>query len=230
MEVWRKDGLPREVPLLITEVNVSWQSSERFVDVWGGLWLADYLGAFLAAGGAGSYFFHYLPWRLGQDCKNQWGTFSLQRADASFQRFERVAQYYASQLITQTWVAPGEAVHAVHPAASDVTDDARHLVVTAYAVRLPDGRWSLMLINKDRDKPHSVEVVFRDQAAGRALAFRGAVEVTSWGAEQYVWQPNGRDGAAKPSDPPRTDRQSGNHFSLPRASITILRGRIAPAL
>ena len=115
MDVWRKDGLPKGTPLLVTEVNVAWQSSERFVDVWGGLWLADYTGAFFTAGGTASYFFHYLPWGLNDDCPDQWGTFALHSADRGFRHFQRLAQYHASQLLTQTWVIPGQSPHEIFP-------------------------------------------------------------------------------------------------------------------
>jgi hypothetical protein len=43
--------VPPGVPLFITESNISPQYSEGYMDLWGGLWLADY-GSFLAAGGA----------------------------------------------------------------------------------------------------------------------------------------------------------------------------------
>ena len=46
------DGVPPAVPLFITESNISPQYSEGYMDLWGGLWLADYVGAFLAGGGA----------------------------------------------------------------------------------------------------------------------------------------------------------------------------------
>jgi hypothetical protein len=229
MDVWRKDGLPAGLPLLVTEVNVAWQSSDRFVEAWGGLWLADYVGAFLTAGGTASYFFHYLPWQLSSDCPGQWGTFALHKADRGFQRFERLAQYHASQLVTQTWVVPGQSPHEIFPATSDVSDAAGHKLVTAYAAHLPDNRWSLLLVNKDPQKQHTIDVLFEDAAAHRKLGFQGEAELTTWGADQYVWQPKGAEGTARPADPPRTTRQAGRRFTLPRASITILRGRITPA-
>jgi hypothetical protein len=208
-------------------VNIAWQSSERFVDVWGGLWLADYLGAFLTAGGTGSYFFHYLPWALSDDCPKQWGTFALHQVAPGF-RLQRLAQYYASQLLTQTWVTPGDGVHRVFPARTDVVDGVDHTLVTAYAVNLPDGRWSLLLVNKDRAEAHTVGVSFDDAAARRSFAFSGDVSVTSWGADQYVWRPNANGGEARPADPPRVTSQRSGPFTLPRSSITILRGRVAP--
>jgi hypothetical protein len=226
MDVWRKDGLPANVPMLVTEVNVATESSQRFVEVWGGLWLADYVGAFLSHGGAGSYFFHYLPWQLSMDCRDQWGTFAMHKADEHFGKLERLSQYFASQMITQAWVAPGDEVHKVFPATSDVSDKDGHRLVTAYALNLPDGRWSLLLVNKDRQAAHAVDVLFED--TGRRSAFTGDVSITTWGAEQYVWHPDGVNGSAKPADPPRVTRQTGSRFGLPPASITVLRGRIGP--
>ena len=35
------------------------------MDLWGGLWLADYVGSFLAGGGNAVYYFHYLPLEMG---------------------------------------------------------------------------------------------------------------------------------------------------------------------
>ena len=131
-------------------------------------------------------------------------------------------------MVTQSWVVPGDGVHKVFPAASDVDDKEGHRLVTAYALALPDGRWSLLLVNKDRQQPHAVDVVFQDAAAKQRLGFTGDVSVTQWGAEQYVWQPNGINGAASPADPPRVSRQTAGHFGLPPASLTVLRGRIAP--
>ena len=68
LRVWRDDGLPPEIPVFITELNIAWATGESFVDIFGGLWLADYVGAFLTAGGDGLYYFHYLPSRLHGGC------------------------------------------------------------------------------------------------------------------------------------------------------------------
>ena len=66
VHVWRDDGLPPAIPLFITEVNIAWATGESFVDIFGALWLADFVGAFLTAGGAGLYYFHYLPSALAR--------------------------------------------------------------------------------------------------------------------------------------------------------------------
>ncbi|MGA8938601.1 MAG: hypothetical protein WB439_05485, partial [Acidobacteriaceae bacterium] len=61
MDVWKNDGLPRNIPVFITESNLSSGTSEACIDNFAGLWLADYIGSFLTSGGNGVYYFHYLP-------------------------------------------------------------------------------------------------------------------------------------------------------------------------
>ena len=45
----------------ITELNIAWNTGESFVNIFGGLWLADFVGSYLEAGGDALYYFHYLP-------------------------------------------------------------------------------------------------------------------------------------------------------------------------
>jgi hypothetical protein len=52
------------MPIFVTEGNLSSAASETYQDIFAGLWLADYVGSFLNAGGKGLYFFHYLPLKM----------------------------------------------------------------------------------------------------------------------------------------------------------------------
>ena len=140
LQVWRDDGLPPEVPMFITELNIAWASGESFVDVFGALWLADYVGAFLEAGGDGLYYFHYLPSGLHGGYNQSFGTFGMFTVDANYQIQQPTSQFFASQLITQEWAQPGSGAHRVFPAASDVVDGADHTLVTAYALSRPTPR------------------------------------------------------------------------------------------
>ncbi len=230
MQAWRDDGLPPSVPIFITEVNIAWQSDGPFVDVFGGLWLADYVGAFFAAGGAGTFYFHYMPLPLGRQCGTA-GGFTMFSADEDFRLRQPLSQYFASRLVSQEWAQPGNGTHVVFPAASDVIDAKGRAVVTAYALHRPDGEWSLLLVNKDADTAHSVRIAFDGAAAKSARHFEGTVAVTSFGADNYVWHPsaNGEDGTADPDGPPAASKQVGGEgavYVLPRASVTVVRGRI----
>jgi hypothetical protein len=227
MQVFRDDGLPKNVPMFVTEVNIAWQSGQSFVDVFGALWLADYVGAFLSSGGAGSFYFHYLPHPLGKECDGTWGGFTMFKADARYRIEQPTSQYFATKILTQQWVEPGDGLHGAYAASSDVTDAAGRAVVTAYAVKRPDGDWATLLVNKDPKVAHAVRVVFRDGDSERS--FSGPVSRITFGSDQYTWHPEGPDGRARPDGPPRETREAsgkGATYRLPPASITVLRGKI----
>ena len=131
-------------------------------------------------------------------------------------------------MLTQEWAEPKDAEHRLFHATSDIKDAERHTLVTAYAVLRPDGQWSLMLINKDYDHSHEVAVTFHDEDANLDRVFVGPVDRITFGKEQYRWHPAMRNGYADPDGPPlRSILAAGtDHYVLPAASMTVLRGRI----
>jgi hypothetical protein len=230
MKVWRADGVPAGVPLFITESNISWQSSEAFVDVWGALWLADYIGAFLSGGGDAVYYFHYLPEGLSRGHNGSLGTFEFFSADKNLKIRQPLSQYFASQLINLEWVQPGDGVHKLFPAASDIADGAGHVLVTSYAVLRPDGQWALLIINKDQENAHTVGIFFDDTPRGTSGSFAGPVSVTTFGKEQYQWRPNLNGGTADPDGPAVKSTikgEPGTKFTLPASSVTVIRGTVS---
>jgi hypothetical protein len=229
IQTYKDDGMPPNTPMLVTEVNLGAQVSEAFVDIMGGLWWADYTGALLANGGKGNYYFHYVPGRLSQGCDGSWGTFGLFLVDDGFNVKGYTASYFASQLINLEWVQPVDETHRVFRASSDVKDKFGNVLVTVYAVERPDGQWSLMVINKDRERVHNVKVRFSDGEQHTDRFFQGGVDRITFGANEYQWHPNGPNGYADPDGPQAKSRLDGapdSVYSLPRASITVLRGRI----
>jgi hypothetical protein len=101
-------------------------------------------------------------------------------------------------------------------------------VITAYAAKRPTGEWSLMLINKDPTNAHEVKIEFGN--AGSAVQyFAGQVAMVTFGADQYVWRPAGSNSHADPDGPPNStwlNVRSDERFTLPRASVTVLRGNL----
>jgi hypothetical protein len=86
-----------------------------------------------------------------------------------------------------------------------------------------------MLVNKDHENEHPIRVVFHDEAAKTDRSFGGSVTMVSYGKAQYQWHPAMRNGFADPDDPPaKTVLTAGPEttYSLPPASITVLRGRL----
>ncbi len=248
MDVWKQDGLPENIPIFITESNLSAGASEAYMDNFAGLWLADYIGSFLTSGGNGVYYFHYLPLKIYHGCANSPGTFGMFLVDGDYNLVQPLAQFYASKLINTEWVQPGSATNTIFPATSTYPDGAGNQMVTAYAVHRPDHQWAVMLVNRDQQTAHTIHIAFTDSAAGKSLAFNGSVETFTYGAEQYQWHPleissmahpehlsqsviDVGTGRANPDNPPvhkQVEASSSTEFEIPAASILIVRGEIGP--
>lgn len=231
MKVWRDDGLPAGIPLLDTETND--HGGEAAVDIFGALWLADSFGGFLSAGGKSTHYYHDLPYSPPHPaCANSWGTYHMFMVDDHYQIEQRTSQFYAAQMMTQEWAQPKDADHKQFLATSDVKDSEGHVLVTAYALERPDGQWSLMLVNKDYDRPHRVRISFQDGNPGKSNVFTGPVTMITFGKAQYQWHASRKQGHADPDEPPARSTIVGAEstaYDLPAASLTVLRGKIGTA-
>src|SRR5437588_2646347 len=52
LQVWRNDGVPRNVPLMVTENHLAAQLTGPMTTIFAALWLADNVGSFFEGGGA----------------------------------------------------------------------------------------------------------------------------------------------------------------------------------
>jgi len=76
-----------------------------------------------------------------------------------------------------------------------------------------------------------VRVIF-DVAPGIERSFSGAVTMTTFGSEQYVWRSEGPASRPDPDLPPvKTTVQAtpGYTFTLPKASLNVLQGKLQDA-
>jgi hypothetical protein len=102
-------------------------------------------------------------------------------------------------------------------------------LITAYALERPDRQWAVMLVNRDQSNDHAVKIVFNDGANARGRHFFGAVDRITFGSAEYKWIPEGERGHADPDGPPAKSKISASGdtlYTLPMASITVLRGSI----
>jgi hypothetical protein len=243
MQTWHEDGIPADMPMFITEGNLSSGASETYQDIFSGVWLADYVGSFLNTGGKGLYFFHYLPLKMEPGCNGSPGTFGMFTVDAKYKIEQPLAQFFVAQLINLEWVQPAGGEHEVFAAHADVDDGAGHSLVTAYAVKRPDGQWSVMAVNRDQETAHKVRISF-----GGETGFAGPVEMATFGSGQYAWHaPRTRfvahaeqaaqntivienNGTADPDGPiARREINAGTAtvYELPAASVVVIRGKVA---
>jgi hypothetical protein len=228
MKIWRNDGLPKDVPMQITESNLAYDTAIEYMQPFGALWVADYAGTFLTAGGQGLFYYQWEPLPMYRGCGG-WGTFGMFNVDLSYNIRQVTSQYFSAQLLTQQWAQPVDETHQVYPAASNIKDSKGHVLVTAYSVLRPDGQWALLLVNKDENNPHSVQVEFHDSSGDSKHYFSGNVDQISFGADNYTWHADGQDGTADPDGPAVTSYQNGGkgmQYTLPAASVTVLRGMV----
>ncbi len=223
VQVWKDDGLPPNIPFFMTEGNIGGGAPPSTVK--SGLWLADYVGSMMAEGAGATYYFHYMP-SLPPHTFSGFGNFLW--IDENYNVLGYPPQYIAAQLITKEWVQPVDAPHKQFKASSDLSDAAGNVLVTAYAVERPDGQWSVMLVNRDQSNDHAVKVLFHG-AGQHQSSFAGQVDRITFGPNEYQWHPAPGGGHADPDGPPSRSTVQGSAdtlYQLPKASITVLRGRI----
>lgn len=132
--------------------------------------------------------------------------------------------YFAARLITQDWAQPIDRWHEIYAANSDMKDGSGHQIVTAYAVKRPDQRWAIMLLNKDSEHAYAVHIRFTDgQSCGQSFGRR--VQVFQYSPEQYTWKRSGEDGHPIRTNSPHHFAVAGNSaVRLPPLSLTVVRG------
>jgi len=230
---WRRDGVPTTIPWLATEYGYSAYSSPVEVDLPGALMDADLTAHFLTIVGSGIYFYGLEPNSLIQESTRcqAWGNLTLWLADDDRHIIAPVAARYALQLVTQDWLQPGKAHVVLYRTNTNIKNSFGQPLVTAYAAHRPDGRWSVLLINKDPDRSYRVRLSpLAPNNGGTGTDWvNGLVDLFQYSSRQYVWHPNGADGHASPNLPPShivLAASENTAYLLPPYSITVIRGTI----
>jgi len=258
LDVWREDGVPKNIPLMVTESHLSANLTGPMSTIFASLWLADNVGSFFEGGGSAFYHSPIQPEPLQPSCLG-WATWSNFLSDRDFNIRGYTSLYFAARMINFEWVEHRSGLHHMFPSALAIKDDDGNQLVTSYALHRPDGNWSLMLVNRDESSPHSIRVAFDNIEAGHPAThdpaahnsatdnpvthplsthhpsthdhafFSGPVSVVTFGSEQYEWKDDGPNSRPDPDNFPRGSAVIANAdtvFVLPKASITVLRGRI----
>ncbi len=228
LQVWRDDGVPANVPLVVTESHLAANLIGPMSTIFAGLWLADNIGSFFEGGGNAFYHSPIQPQPVQDSCLG-WASWSNFVADKDYNITGYTSLYYAAHMINLEWAQHRSGVHRMFPSSTVVKDEDGNSLVTTYALLRPDGNWSLMLVNRDESKAHTVRVSFEIAPDAPKASFSGPVSVITFGAEQYEWKNDGSNSHADPDDPPvghRVAATAQTTFNLPKASITVLRGKV----
>ncbi len=222
----RKDGVPTDIPWLMTEYGYSVFGGRPEVDIEGALFNADTVGAFLTLSGAKPYLYGYEPNYLHDDLKCSWGNLMMLQLRPKSDQLNRLSVYYATQLLTKEWMQPVNETHEMFRVTMNQTKPRSSSVVTAYAVRRPDKKWSLLAINKDPNRTARLGVEFNLPNANQPASFVGQVEVLQFSREQYAWHAAGPNGHPIRSLPPVRLTREAASYDLPPYSLTVLRGNL----
>jgi hypothetical protein len=223
-----ENGLPKKIPIMVTESHISWRLTGPMSTIFAALWLADNIGSFFEAGGAAFYHSPIQPQPVNNTCLG-WATWSNFVADRDYNITGYTSPYFAARMINLEWLQHRSGVHHMYPSSTNIKDGDGNVLVTSYTVHRPDGNWSLMLVNRDQSSAHRVRVVLEDSRNKRKGFFSGPLTLVTFGSEQYVWKDDGPNSHAHPDGPPVAAVLSGGRqatFTLPKASVSVLRGKV----
>ncbi|HSP36084.1 MAG TPA: hypothetical protein VLU46_17365, partial [Thermoanaerobaculia bacterium] len=206
LERLQRDGLSRDIPWFVSEYGYSAFGVRPEVDIEGAILDAETVALFLQLGGTRTYLYGFEPNSLMDELScNSWGNNAMFLADDDGQAFASTAIYWATRLIDEQWVVPGTSSHEMF-----VVDSSEPLVA-AYALRRPDHKWGLLVLNKDPKREY-------------AVTFPADADVYRYSREQYVWKANGEHGRPAKNKPPSFDRiRAGETVVLPPYSISVVR-------
>jgi hypothetical protein len=224
----RAEGVPTNIPWIISEYGFSAFSGRPMVELPGALLDADLVADFLTEGGDAAYMFGYgpnIPVNQHLECAG-YGNMMLQLADPEGQATVPLPAYHFARLLTGAWTAPGHGEHQVFKVGVTAAEPAPEggPAVTAYAVRRPDGRWAVMAVNRDEARPANFTLRVKG-ASGAAGRLRGPLEVVQYSSANYAWTPDGYKGHPSRNLPPTRSAPPGTAapIVLPPWSLTVIR-------
>ncbi len=222
MRLLDRDGLPRDLPRIITEYGYSSYAMQAEVELPGALLNAEIAAEFLTLGGKAAYLYGLEPGEVisENNACNAWGNLMLFQAAPEGRASVPLPCYYGAKLLTQEWTLPGNGLHEIFTATCS------NPLVTAFAVHRPDGQWAVLLLNKNPKHACEVRLEFHDAKTGAVYAFGGKRRIAQYSPKQYHWRADGENGRPSRNLPPevRTVSASNNApILLPAYSITVVR-------
>jgi hypothetical protein len=168
IRTFRGDGLPRTVPMLITESNFSADGSLDPANMAEALWMGDWAGTALTSGISFLTYYQYEaePLHINRTCLHP-ETYGLFLVNDKYQITGKAASFYAAQLLTGEWLQAGDTLQALYRTSTSLGDE--RPLVTAYTAKRADGTWSVLLVNKDFI-PRTVSLQFAHPVAYASLA------------------------------------------------------------
>lgn len=219
----RSAGVPAGIPWIITEYGYSAHAGPAEIGLSAALFNVDAVADFLSLGGSQAYLYGYEPtYPEHQPGCRGWGNNMLFVADSDGQAWVPTATYWGARLLTRAWTDSTGGMHQLFPARMipGRTETAARLP-SVYAVLRPDGRWGILLINRDAGRSWSIDLKFAGESSGAPGCPR---EEWRYDDRQYRWHANGPDGYPDRSEPPVHSLVSmcSESVALHPGSITVV--------
>ncbi|HEY6803242.1 MAG TPA: discoidin domain-containing protein [Pyrinomonadaceae bacterium] len=221
----RRQGVTNKLPWIISEYGYSAFATRAEISMEGALFNADVVGRFLTLGGDQAFLFGYAGSQPVTDQCTA-GNNMLFFMDASGKIKYPYAPYFSARLLTEKWLAKA-GLHELYMTSVSDSERRRLPTVSAYAVRRPDGLWSVLLINKDPLQTYKIRVSFGPGKRELDGTSEAPLELYQYSSAQYVLSDDASNPVPIKNDPPvaTTLNNKADLIELPPYSLTVLRGR-----
>lgn len=213
MSLLQHGGVPKSMPLLITEYGYSVFSGKPEVKMEAALLNAEIVSEFLASGGTTAYLYGYEPNTLESGINGSWGNLMmlLERGES----LVPLPTFYGAQMVTdlvkkQTEVFP-------------IKNSQHNLAAYVFHQKNSD-QWTFLCVNKNPTKSYQV-----------TLGNQSPLEKISYSSKNYLWHADAANGFPSKNEPPQHEIISaGVPIVIEPWSLTVLKtkkpGRLSRAL
>ncbi len=223
----RAAGLPAGIPFVMTEYGYSAHASPVEIDLAGAIFNVETVANFFAHQGASAYAFGFEPAELMHEPSCPlWGNLAFFLSDPAGAVRDSMPAYWAARLLTTAWADSSGGSHRQFATRVSAGRDGKAPPVGAYALHRPDGRWSVLLLNRDSAEAHSVSVSLQVGAAAQRRSLRGPADLWQYSSLQYQFHADGEAGRPSRNLPPahRVVTTAATPITLPPMSITVIVG------
>jgi hypothetical protein len=213
---------PLGLPLVIGEANYSVFPCEQEVDLGGGLLNAEMAAQFLSSGGKSYYYYSYEPNNL-EESSGSWGNQMMLMQGKEGSPAISLATFHTLRLLTQEWMLPQGGLHTAFPVKMNLPKQEQNFL-SAFALKRPDGSWSLLMINKDARHALPLSGLFtKTKGVSTLRPFSGRCRLTTYSTKEYSWRPDGEKGHPLRNDSPVSRMIEGcQRIILPPWSLSVL--------
>lgn len=240
-------GIPKTMPLLISEYGYSVFSGEPEVSISSALLQADTAAQFLLLGGKTSYLYGYEPNALECNYGNSWGNLMMFHQDQKKRdHLEPLPTYYSAQLLTKEWGPTAGGPVTIYPVTAQTVSKKKIPDVTAYFLSAKDQKKqysSLLFVNKNPHVAYHLTCQWKQAALfQKEFQLPSSWAYYSYSPVQYQWHAQESEGHTLRNQPPAKSpcqvkmkagskttsfafQKNGDPILLLPSSITVLRSR-----